>query len=70
MKNWEYLFSSDALRLPMAKVEDPNKPGSETSSVSSGRMSPGLPLFNGAVVDHNKIRYPHCVVWTPIPMLT
>merc|ERR1712226_1494580 len=55
----------------MAKVNDQfSKPGSETSSVSSGRMSPGLPLFNSAMIDHDKVRYPHCIVWTPIPCLT
>ena len=40
------------------------------STSSSIGMSPGLPLFKGNGVDHEKSRYPHCIVWTPIPMLT
>ena len=30
----------------------------------------GLPLNDGHRIDHNKQRYPHCIVWTPIPCLT
>ena len=33
-------------------------------------MSPGLPLVAADKIDHDKQRYPHCIVWTPIPMLT
>ena len=40
------------------------------SSGSSTKMSPGLPLVMGERVDHQKMRYPHCIVWTPIPLLT
>lgn len=26
--------------------------------------------MDGEVIDHRKQRYPHCIVWTPIPCLT
>ncbi|XP_052211995.1 transmembrane protein 222-like [Dreissena polymorpha] len=39
----------------------------------TGEKSPikmTLPLSNGHRIDHNKQRYPNCIVWTPIPCLT
>ncbi|XP_046340801.1 uncharacterized protein LOC124121780 [Haliotis rufescens] len=44
-------------------------------SVNSERSTinmPGqLPMLNGNNrIDHNKCRYPHCIVWTPIPCIT
>ncbi|KAK7471439.1 hypothetical protein BaRGS_00035927 [Batillaria attramentaria] len=39
----------------------------DTSSVAMG--SP-LPLFDGARIDPSNSRFPHCIVWTPIPCLT
>ena len=29
-----------------------------------------LPLYGSQKIDHDKLRYPHCIVWTPIPCLT
>jgi len=44
---------------------------SDTSSDNSASpMAPGLPVYHGDTVDHQRIRYPHCIVWTPIPCLT
>ncbi|KAL5015040.1 hypothetical protein ScPMuIL_009310 [Solemya velum] len=33
-------------------------------------METKLPIYNGYRIDHNKCRYPFCIVWTPIPCLT
>ena len=44
---------------------------SDTSSDNSvSPMAPGLPVYHDDKVDHQRIRYPHCIVWTPIPCLT
>ena len=51
-------------------AENPYERDRSYSSSSSIDMSPGLPLFKGNGVDHEKNRYPHCIVWTPIPILT
>lgn len=29
-----------------------------------------LPMYGSQHIDHEKQRYPHCIVWTPIPCLT
>jgi hypothetical protein len=45
--------------------------GSDYSSDNSGSlMSSGMPLYFEDKIDHGRIRYPHCIVWTPIPCLT
>ena len=33
-------------------------------------MTPGLPFYNDGIVEPTKNRYPYCIVWTPIPLLT
>ncbi|XP_041378531.1 transmembrane protein 222-like [Gigantopelta aegis] len=34
-------------------------------------MKDSLPSYSGNnLIDHKKCRYPHCIVWTPIPCLT
>ncbi|XP_074654958.1 transmembrane protein 222-like [Tubulanus polymorphus] len=33
-------------------------------------MTPSLPLHVSNRIDPKKCRYPHCIVWTPIPLLT
>ncbi|XP_064642490.1 transmembrane protein 222-like [Lineus longissimus] len=40
------------------------------SGASDNSMTQSLPLFDAHKVDASKSRFPHCVVWTPIPMLT
>lgn len=51
-----------------------NSLGSDRSSNNSNNsttvMSPGVPLFNGDRIDKEKCRFPHSIVWTPIPLLT
>jgi len=41
-----------------------------SSDNSSSPMAPGLPMYHDDKIDHQRIRYPHCIVWTPIPCLT
>jgi hypothetical protein len=41
-----------------------------SSDNSESGMSPGLPFYNGDRIDMQKHRYPHSIVWTPIPCLT
>lgn len=38
--------------------------------ISSVAMGSPLPLFEGGRIDPSKSRFPHCIVWTPIPCLT
>ncbi len=69
MKTLAGLFCINALREQMAtKTQQQNTDGSETSG-SQGSMS-DYPLFNGDQVDQQKCRYPHSIVWTPIPCIT
>ena len=42
----------------------------KTKSDTSLNMPSGLPYYSENYVDHSKNRYPFCIVWTPIPMLT
>ena len=48
----------------MEDSKDPNSPVQESD------MNSQLPLHMANRVDHRKQRYPHCIVWTPIPLLT
>ena len=41
-----------------------------TEKVAINSMTGYLPTHNGVRVDPIKCRYPHCIVWTPIPCLT
>ncbi|XP_062605804.1 transmembrane protein 222-like [Saccostrea cucullata] len=41
-----------------------------SEKVAINSMTGYLPSHNGVRIDHNKCRYPHCIVWTPIPCLT
>ena len=41
-----------------------------SSSIRSVGMASRSSLSEGNGVDHENTRYPHCIVWTPIPMLT
>lgn len=34
------------------------------------KMPGQLPMYGSQKIDHEKHRYPHCIVWTPIPCLT
>ncbi|XP_048771741.1 transmembrane protein 222-like [Ostrea edulis] len=52
----------------MADRETNNTTASE--KVAFNNMTGYLPTHNGVKIDHNKCRYPHCIVWTPIPCLT
>lgn len=42
----------------------------ESEKVAFNNMPGHLPVHNGVRIDHAKCRYPHCIVWTPIPCLT
>ena len=44
--------------------------GDLSSDNSASPMAPGLPVHYDENVDHRQNRYPHCIVWTPIPCLT
>jgi len=44
--------------------------GDCSSNNSTTAMSPGIPLFNDDKIDKEKCRFPHSIVWTPIPLLT
>ncbi|XP_076451797.1 transmembrane protein 222-like [Babylonia areolata] len=48
-------------------ADQKTKVNGEQTSVAMG--SP-LPLFEGGRIDPSKSRFPHCIVWTPIPCLT
>lgn len=50
--------------------DNTNNSRQQTPVSSPDIMSPGLPLFQADKVDHKKCRYPHSIVWTPIPILT
>jgi len=44
---------------------------SETlSDRSESPMALGMPAHVDDNIDHQRLRYPHCIVWTPIPCLT
>lgn len=52
-------------------IESQSDTSSDNSNTGlSAAMSSGSPLFNGDKIDNQKCRYPHSVVWTPIPVLT
>ncbi|CAH1774575.1 unnamed protein product [Owenia fusiformis] len=36
----------------------------------SREMPQDIPLYRAHRIDHDKSRYPHCIVWCPIPLLT
>lgn len=43
---------------------------SEYQEKTAINMPGHLPLYGSQKIDHDKLRYPHCIVWTPIPCLT
>ena len=58
-------------------IETQSDTSSDTPSESRGgehrdwRSEPGaMPLCYTNEVDHVKNRFPHCIVWTPIPLIT
>ncbi|XP_071109697.1 transmembrane protein 222-like [Haliotis cracherodii] len=53
------------------KTESQMSFDSINSERSTINMPGQLPMYNGNNrIDHNKCRYPHCIVWTPIPCIT
>ncbi|XP_052082560.1 transmembrane protein 222-like [Mytilus californianus] len=42
----------------------------ENQEKTAINMPGHLPLYGSQKIDHDKLRYPHCIVWTPIPCLT
>ncbi|KAK3104883.1 hypothetical protein FSP39_012347 [Pinctada imbricata] len=54
---------------PLAMEERKTEPD-YTEKVAFNNMPSTLPTHNGYKIDHSKSRYPHCIVWTPIPCLT
>ena len=53
---------------PMA--DDETKSVTSESNYSSNGSMAGLTPYYMDIIDHAKSRYPHCIVWTPIPLLT
>ncbi|CAL1545910.1 unnamed protein product [Lymnaea stagnalis] len=51
----------------MTDLDNIDRSRSERSSVNMGS---DMNLYNGAKVDPQHNRFPHCIVWTPIPCLT
>lgn len=48
-----------------------NGVSSDSSSDYTGSvMSIEMPLYFEDKIEHGRTRYPHCIVWTPIPCLT
>jgi hypothetical protein len=78
ISQWEaqlYLLLGDVwsvqqlLYLQMAEIDNSDQ-NRRQSVASDNSMTQALPLFDAHKVDASKSRFPHCVVWTPIPMLT
>jgi hypothetical protein len=42
----------------------------ESTHKSYSSISSGMPLFYTDNIDNEKCRYPHSIVWTPIPLIT
>nr|XP_019928839.2 transmembrane protein 222 [Crassostrea gigas] len=51
-------------------MEETKTTSRESEKVAFNNMPGHLPVHNGVRIDHAKCRYPHCIVWTPIPCLT
>lgn len=49
---------------------DVNGSAVDEPHLASVAMGSPLPLFDGGRIDPSKSRFPHCIVWTPIPCLT
>jgi hypothetical protein len=54
------------VRIPVM-AETKNTEYQEKTAIN---MPGHLPLYGSQKIDHDKLRYPHCIVWTPIPCLT
>ena len=55
----------------VAKKEYDSASPADSDNYSNNSNSPrGMPLFYGDSIDNEKCRYPHSIVWTPIPLLT
>ncbi|XP_072035838.1 transmembrane protein 222-like [Amphiura filiformis] len=56
-------------------MEDQYTPEVDFSNSSSKRPSNGekdtqVSMYDAPIVDPKRVRYPYCIVWTPIPLLT
>ena len=60
-------LSQDDMDIGPGGGEYADRPGSRTSSVAMGSE---INLFGTRGVDPKCQRFPHCIVWTPIPCLT
>ncbi len=76
MERWKVTVQSRLFIMEYRRMmEDQYTPEVEFSNSSSKRASNGqkdteINMYETAVVDPKRVRYPYCIVWTPIPLLT